>query len=74
MEVNGRPQLKIEVAEQKVMYVYLSMSLGVVSEFGDFQCIGNLIRGLRLTISSWQVCWHGIWPDGLCGVRPNAAA
>jgi hypothetical protein len=19
------------------------------------------------------VCWHGIWPDGLCGVRPKAA-
>jgi hypothetical protein len=18
-------------------------------------------------------CWHGIWPDGLCGVRPKAA-
>jgi len=18
-------------------------------------------------------CWHGIWPDGLCGFRPNAA-
>jgi hypothetical protein len=55
MEVNGRPQLKIEVAEQKLMYVSLSMSLGVVSEFSDFQCIGDLIRGLRLTIGSWQV-------------------
>jgi len=28
MEVNGRPHLKIEVAEQKLIYVSLSMSLG----------------------------------------------
>jgi len=35
--------------------VSLSMSLGVVSQFGDFQCISDLIRGLRLTITSWQV-------------------
>ena len=20
-----------------------------------------------------SACWHGIWPDGLCGFRPNAA-
>jgi len=52
MEVNGRLQLKIEVAKQKLMYVSLSMSLGVVSKFGDFQCIGDLIRSLRLSISS----------------------
>ena len=55
MEVNGRPQLKLEVAEQKLMYVSLSMSLGIVSQFRDFQCIGDRIQGLRLTISSWQV-------------------
>jgi len=67
MEVNGRPQLKIEVAEQKPMYeslsmslgvvcyVSLSMSLGVVSRFGNIQCIGDLIRGLQLTIGSCQV-------------------
>jgi hypothetical protein len=60
MEVNGRPKLKIEVAEQKLMYVSLSMTLGVVSQFGDFQCIGDLIRGLRLTIGSWEVA-SGKW-------------
>jgi len=42
------------------MYVSLSMSLGVVSQFGDFQYIGDLIRGLRLTIGSWQVA-NGKW-------------
>ena len=60
MEVNRRPQLKIEVAEQKLMYVPLSMSLGVVSQFGDFRCIGDRIRGLRLTIARWQVA-SGKW-------------
>jgi len=42
------------------MYVSLSMSLGVVSQFGDFPCIGDLIRSLRLTICSWQVA-GGKW-------------
>jgi hypothetical protein len=23
--------------------------------------------------SAGYVCWHGIWPDGLCGFRPKAA-
>jgi len=55
MEVNGRPQLKIEVAKQKLMYVSLSMSLGVVSQFRDSQCIADLIQGLRPTLGSWQV-------------------
>jgi hypothetical protein len=52
MEVNGRPQLKIEVAEQKLMYVSLSMSLEIVSQFGDYQCIGDVIPGLRLALAA----------------------
>jgi len=39
----------------KLMYVSLSMSLRVVSQFTDFQCIGDLIRGLLVTSGTWQV-------------------
>jgi hypothetical protein len=50
MEVNRRPQLKLEVPEQSLIYeslsmslgvlyyVSLSMCLGVVSRFGNIQC------------------------------------
>jgi hypothetical protein len=39
----------------------------------------NLIFGtMNIPMLLWKYCysyfcWHGIWPDGLCGVRPKAA-
>jgi hypothetical protein len=46
-------------------------------------CLGTL-DGIRLTLIDpgtgdnivrlpGSLCWHGIWPDGLCGFRPKAA-
>jgi len=55
MDVNGRPQLPIAVAERKLLYVSLSMSLGVVSQFTNLQCISDLIQGLRVSSGRWQV-------------------
>ena len=60
MEVNGRPQLQIAVAERKLLYVSLSMSLGVVSQFANLQCISHLIQGLRVSSGRWQVA-SGKW-------------
>jgi hypothetical protein len=36
----------------------------------DFSLVSN---GLKSVAPNFIVCWHGIWPDGLCGFRPNAA-
>ena len=40
---------------QKLMYKSPDMSLGVISQFGDFHCIGDFIRALRATSGVWQV-------------------
>ena len=55
MEVNGRPQLKIAVAERNRLYVSLSMSPGIVSQFANFQCISDRIQDLRVSTGRWEL-------------------
>jgi hypothetical protein len=55
MEVNGRPQLQIAVAERKLLYVSLSMSPGIVSQFANLQCISDRIQDLRESTGHWEV-------------------
>ena len=31
------------------------------------------VQSRAFVIFDWLRCWHGIWPDGFCGVRPKAA-
>jgi hypothetical protein len=60
MEVNGRPQLQIAVAERILLYVSLSMSPGIVSEFPNLQCIRDHIQDHRESTGRWEVA-SGKW-------------
>ena len=60
MEVNGRPQLQIAVAERKLLYVSLSMSPGMVSQFANLQCISDPIQDLPVSTGRWEVA-SGKW-------------
>jgi len=60
MEVNGRPQLQIAVAERKLLYVSLSMSRGIVSQFANLQCMSDRIQDLRESTGRWEVA-SGKW-------------
>jgi hypothetical protein len=60
MEVNGRPQLQIAVAERKLLYVSLSMSPGIVSQFANLQCISDRIQDLRVSTGRWELA-SGKW-------------
>jgi len=60
MEVNGRPQLQIEVAERKLLHVSLSMSPGILSQFTNLQCISDRIQDLPVSTGRWEVA-SGKW-------------
>jgi hypothetical protein len=60
MEVNGRPQLQKAVAERKLLYVSLSVSPGIMSQFPNLLCISDRIQDLRVSTGRWEVT-SGKW-------------
>jgi len=60
MEVNGRPQLQIAVAERKLLYVSQSMSPGIMSQYANLQWISDRIQDLGVSTGHWEVA-SGKW-------------